>query len=102
MEGQLANKPRTVAARIDRSVSFVYEEMAAGRLPYVIVGKTRMVLEDDLQRYAESLRGTDGVSRLLGLIDDDGRIDVAQIPSDCTLADLESAKRVVAERQAVA
>lgn len=57
LEGrQLVNKPRTVAQRIDRSVSFVYEEMAAGRIPYVIVSKTRMVLEDDLRRYVRSLR----------------------------------------------
>jgi hypothetical protein len=44
---------------------------------------------------------TEGVDRLLELIDADGRIDVAEIPGSTTLADLAAVKRVVAERPAV-
>jgi len=74
--------------------------MAAGRLRYVIVGKTRMVLEDDLTEYARSLRGeTFGRDQLLELLDDEGRIDVARIPGGTSLADLAAVKQAVAERR---
>ena len=75
-----------------------------GELTPTYVGSSLLFARRDLEQFVARRRPTDkaAIDLLVGLIDEEGRIDVANIPEGCTLADLEAAKRIVAERQAVA
>ena len=87
------------------SRSEAYREMAAGRLPFIQRGRTRLFDAEGRRRYASLLKAesaSTGVERLVELVDADGRIDVTAIPDGTTMADLEAAKLIVAERRAVA
>ncbi len=52
--GRLALAPRELAARLGVSKSFIYAEIAAGRLPHVRLGTGRILIE--LAQLEEYLR----------------------------------------------
>lgn len=85
----------------------LFELLRSGELNSTRIGSARLIAAEDLNEFVARLRATasDGTERalqLVELLDDCGRIDVAQIPAGTTLNDLEMAKRLLAERQAVA
>lgn len=92
--GEILGRKKTVA----------YEMAARGELETVILGSRRMVPVASLEPLVERLRtqtmtGVDRARTLADLVDDEGRIDVAAIPSGTTLADLEATKALVAARR---
>lgn len=91
-----------VMERLSLSHTQAYREMKAGRLAYIQRGPHRLFEHEAIEAYIASLKATDGVDRLLELVDEQGRIDLGRIPEGTTLADLDAAKRHLAERQAVA
>ncbi len=84
------------------SRSEAYREMAAGRLRYIQRGRRRLFEASAIEDYIESLKTSPSVEQLVELIDETGRIDVDRIPRGTSLADLENAKRIVAQRKAAA
>ncbi|MFP5256070.1 MAG: helix-turn-helix domain-containing protein [Acidimicrobiia bacterium] len=99
MERLLYSIPEA-AARLGRGKSTGYAMAASGELETVLLGSRRMVPADALEKLIGRLRaGSPSVQRLVDLIEDDGRLDVTRIPPGTTLADLEAAQRIVAERQ---
>lgn len=88
-----------VRAMLPQSRSALYRDMTAGLLEWVQVGARRYFEPEAIDRYIAALKADrPAVEQLVELIDDAGRIDVALIPSGCTLADLEAAKRIIAGR----
>lgn len=81
--------------------SALYERISSGELRSAKVGARRLIHIADLRDFVDRLRGVDSaqVNALLELVDDAGRIDVSQIPSGTSLADLEEAKSIVARRR---
>lgn len=53
---RLAVRPARAAEMADISRSVIYQEMAAGRLAYVIVGSSKRVLVDDLDAWLRARR----------------------------------------------
>lgn len=91
--------------RLPLSKRQAYREMAAGRLPYIQHGSRRLFEDTAVAEFVATIKAEAGeraVIQLLEIIDDDGRIDVAQIPDGITLADLEAAKRIISEQLPVA
>jgi uncharacterized protein (UPF0261 family) len=79
----------------------LYELGKAGEIEMLKIGGCTMVPLDSIERYVERLRTTaPAVERLVEVIDASGMVDVARIPPGTTLADLEAAKRIIAERGA--
>jgi hypothetical protein len=87
-----------VLALLPLSRTQLYREMDAGRLEFIQAGKRRLFEPEAIDRFVASLKDTSGVGRLLELVDDDGRIDVGQIPADVSIADLAEVRRLVNER----
>jgi hypothetical protein len=91
-----------VLRQVPRSHTQIYRDMAAGLLPFVQVGRRRYVEPQGLDAYIGNLKGAPArAHRLSELVGEDGRIDVSDL-ADFTLADLEAAKRFLAERRAAA
>lgn len=82
----------------------LFELKANGELLPTYIGSSLLFAADDLADFVQRRRAAqpDRIDELLELIDGDGRLDVARIPEGVTLADLEAAKRAIAERVAVA
>jgi hypothetical protein len=78
----------------------LYREMNAGRLAFIQVNNRRLFEPEAVEAFVAGLKDTRSVGRLLELVDDDGRIDVALIPREATLADLAEVQRVLSERKA--
>lgn len=91
-----------VLEMLSMSRTQAYREMATGRLAFIQHGRHRVFEPEGIEAFIASLKATEGVDRLVELIDDHGRLDLAQIPTGVTLADLEHAKQVVAHRQTAA
>lgn len=86
---------------LPRSRTQLYRDMTAGLLPYVQVGKRRYFEPEGIDQYVKALKAErPAMLELVSLIDDSGRIDIDAIPAGATLADLERAKRIFAERKA--
>lgn len=87
---------------VPRSRTQLYRDMDAGLLPYLQVGRRRYFEPAGIDVYIENLKGeTTSVDVLVALIDEDGRVDLERIPKGTSLADLEAARRMVAQRRKV-
>jgi excisionase family DNA binding protein len=87
--------------------SKLFELLRSGELNSTRIGSARLIAAQDLSEFVTRLRtaapaAADRARQLVDLIDESGRIDVAKIPAGTTLTDLEVAKRLLADRQAVA
>jgi len=59
-EGRAAARPERVAQMLDISRAKVYELLAAGVLPSFTIGRVRLVLVSDVERYLGQLRRSAG------------------------------------------
>ena len=87
-----------VLEMLSMSRTQAYREMATGRLAFIQHGRHRVFEPEAIDAFIASLKATEGVDLLVDLIDEQGRIDVARIPEGTTLADLDAAKRILADR----
>lgn len=101
----LAHSVTEVAEALGIGKTKAWELVNDGTIPTFRVDRRVLVADDDFRSLPDRLRSRsshDVLEQLLELIDDDGRIDVEQIPEGATLADLAEAKRMVAARKQVA
>lgn len=103
MTERLLYSTAEACSRLNIGKTKLFELIRTGTLESVLIGSARLIPADACTDLVERLRRQPAnIDRLIELIDEQGRIDVARIPSDCTLADLEAAKRIVDERRNLA
>jgi len=99
MSEKLLFSTAEACARLNIGKTKLFELLRSGELESVQIGSARLIPADACAALVDRLRRhPDAVERLVDLIDAEGCIDLARIPAGTTLADLEAAKRIAAER----
>ncbi|HEY9562654.1 MAG TPA: helix-turn-helix domain-containing protein [Nocardioides sp.] len=106
MAERLLYSTAEACARLNIGKTKLFDLLATGELASTQIGKARLIAADDLDDFVSRLRSNSAaperVRALLEVVDDNGKVDIARIPSGTTLADLEAAKQTLSQPQAVA
>jgi hypothetical protein len=82
---------------IGRNKSSAYQLVKDGAVETVLLGGQKMVPVEAAKAFVARLAASTTVERILELVDEEGRLDVAALPPEATLADLREARRRLAE-----